>query len=406
MASVITRAAPSSSPPRERAAGAPVLISADGSNPVLERIALSKDGIYDEAWLQDLIFFHPELLPVSQIEPAFSTLVPAAMEVSCAHGNIDNVYLTPTGELVLVEAKLWRNPEARRKVVAQALDYVVALQTLGYSGFEAAVMRAAGQPTASLYSLVADHPDVLSEADFIDAVSHNLKRGRMLALIVGDGIHRETETLAELLASHAGAHFTLALVEIATYRNLATGDIFAVPSTLLKTEMIERGIVVIQDDRTVVRPMTPQAVSHPKSISQEMFYEELAKRSASLPQQLQRFVTTLEPLGVYTDLGKTLGLKVDLPDRTKPLSLGYIQKNGQLWTDTVHASAPADAAQQYLSRIASLIGGSVKQGNYPTATTNGTSAPHLDLLLPAHEAGWRAAISDLINAVRQAADQD
>ena len=41
--------------------------------------------------------------------------------------SLDNLIMTNRGQLALVEVKLWRNPEARRKVVAQALDYAAAV---------------------------------------------------------------------------------------------------------------------------------------------------------------------------------------------------------------------------------------------------------------------------------------
>jgi hypothetical protein len=406
MSSVMTRAAPSSSMSRVRAAGSPLLVSASGGNPVLERIALSGESAYDEAWLQDLIFANSQLLPVAQIEPAFSTLIPAATEVNSGHGYIDNIYVTPTGELVLVEAKLWRNPEARRKVIAQALDYVAALQKMGFAAFEAAVMRAAGVPTGQLYGLVAAHPDAAEEAAFIDAVSRNLKRGRMLVMVVGDGIHSETEALAEMLASHAGAHFTLALVEIATYRNLETGDILAVPSTLLKTEMVERGVVIVEDGVASIRAAPTTSTPKAKSISEEMFYEQLAVRGPGLPKELQAFIASLAPYGVYTVLGSALSLKVDLPDQPRPLSLGYVQKNGQLWTDTVAGAVSMKLAMPYLAALAGLVGGVVKAGAATYVVGADGAAPRIELLLPDHMAEWREAIISLIDAARAAADAE
>jgi hypothetical protein len=406
MSSVMTRAAPSSSMSRVRAAGSPLLVSASGGNPVLERIALSGESAYDEAWLQDLIFANSQLLPVAQIEPAFSTLIPAATEVNSGHGYIDNIYVTPTGELVLVEAKLWRNPEARRKVIAQALDYVAALQKMGFAAFEAAVMRAAGVPTGQLYGLVAAHPDAAEEAAFIDAVSRNLKRGRMLVMVVGDGIHSETEALAEMLASHAGAHFTLALVEIATYRNLETGDILAVPSTLLKTEMVERGVVIVEDGVALIRAAPTTSTPKAKSISEEMFYEQLAVRGPGLPKELQAFIASLAPYGVYTVLGSALSLKVDLPDQPRPLSLGYVQKNGQLWTDTVAGAVSMKLAMPYLAALAGLVGGVVKAGAATYVVGADGAAPRIELLLPDHMAEWREAIISLIDAARAAADAE
>jgi hypothetical protein len=65
--------------------------------------------------------------------------------------------------------------------------------------------------------------------------------------VLGDGIRQEAEALAGLLQSHAGALFTFALVELATWRNLESGDILAVPNTLAQTVMIERGILLFED---------------------------------------------------------------------------------------------------------------------------------------------------------------
>src|SRR3546814_13674822 len=85
-----------------------------------------------------------------------------------------NLYLTPSGDIVLVETKLWRNSQMRREVVAQALDYVAALSRMGYEAFETAVTRGQQAPTR-LYDLVHGHPEALDEAEFIDAVSLNLR---------------------------------------------------------------------------------------------------------------------------------------------------------------------------------------------------------------------------------------
>ncbi|RYG23435.1 MAG: hypothetical protein EON93_24045, partial [Burkholderiales bacterium] len=239
-----------------KAAGQPVLMHAEGSVPLV-RVQLGA-GTKSEAWLQELLFGNPELVPASKIEPAFGTLVAAACEIPCASGYIDNVYVTPEGDIVLLEAKLWKNPEARRELVAQALDYVAALTGMTYAEFEQALRK--GKPTnvhGSLYDVVRDHPTALSEAAFIDALSLNLKRGRMLVLGVGDGIRSEARALAALLQSHAGAHFTFALVEMGIWQNPLNGELLCVPDTLAQTVMIERGIVTIENGAIVVKPVTP-----------------------------------------------------------------------------------------------------------------------------------------------------
>jgi hypothetical protein len=114
------------------------------------------------------------LLSIAQLEPAFGQPIPVAREVPCGHGYIDNLYITPSGDIVMVEAKLWRNGQARREVGTQALDYVSALMSLGYERFQAAVLKSLSSAPTSLYALVAQSPEALDEASFIDAVANNL----------------------------------------------------------------------------------------------------------------------------------------------------------------------------------------------------------------------------------------
>src|ERR1700749_185485 len=57
----------------------------------------------------------------------FSGAVPICRELNPPAGPSDNFMVTPSGLPVLVECKLWRNPEARREVVTQILDYAKEL---------------------------------------------------------------------------------------------------------------------------------------------------------------------------------------------------------------------------------------------------------------------------------------
>ncbi|ATE64194.1 hypothetical protein [Rhizorhabdus dicambivorans] len=383
--------------PKRRCRGTPVVVTADGENR-LERITLG--GVHSEAWLQKLMHDHPSALPIHMIEPAFGDPIAIACEMPCAAGFIDNLFLTPTGEIILVEAKLWRNAELRRKVVAQALDYVAALTRLDYPAFEAMILHGCKLKAPSLHALVADHPDAYDEPEFIDAIARNLKQGRMLVMAVAEGIREETESLVGLLQSHAGAHFTFALVELGCWRDERTGDIVVVPDTLAQTVLIERGIVVIEGGVPKILPSAPgKAATKPHSLSAEMFYEELAKRDPALPNAIQAFIKKVEPLGVYPDQRATLGIKANHPDGHKPISLGFIDKTGKLWTDAVATTVPANIARRYTRRLADLIGGQLSGSDGLAVTTNGSSAPLVSQLLPEHAEAWADAMQSLLAEV-------
>ncbi len=58
--------------------------------------------------------------------------------------------------------------------------------------------------------MVRDVDPEVDEQQFNDALTANLRRGRFLLLIVGDGIREGVEAIAEYLQLHAGLHFSLA----------------------------------------------------------------------------------------------------------------------------------------------------------------------------------------------------
>ncbi len=75
-------------------------------------------------------------------------------------GPIDKSESTPVGGLVLGECKLVRNPQARREVIAQALDYARAIAGWRYEDLEREVRRALKQPTATIWQLVGAASDL------------------------------------------------------------------------------------------------------------------------------------------------------------------------------------------------------------------------------------------------------
>jgi hypothetical protein len=128
--------------PGSAADGIPLLIGAEGDTQALERLPLTPEGrgVYDEAWLQRLIHQNPACLPTAEIEPALDSFSSACCEIPTQRGFIDNLLMTGRGDIAIVEAKLFRNPEARRQALAQALDYSTCLFSMGYAEFEKAAL--------------------------------------------------------------------------------------------------------------------------------------------------------------------------------------------------------------------------------------------------------------------------
>lgn len=384
----------------------PVLIGPGGDSSALERIGFDRQsaGSFDEAWLQRLVHQHPSILPIGQIEPGFGTPVSVCMEMPTSHGPVDNFLITSEGDLILAEVKLWRNPEARRTVVAQALDYASCLNEMDYSELEAAALRgdfSGGPAPRHLYD-VLEGGDVPEESAFVDAVNANLSKGRMLILVVGDGITEQASRLGSMLQSHAGARFTFAMVELAVFQMPDGQGRVVLPRTLIKTEMIERGVVHIDDTRAHVSSPVALASSKPESISSEQFYEAIGLIGSDLPGRLRSMLTSLERHGVYPVFLKSLNLKWDPPGRSKPVNMGYITRRGEIWIGAGNRNASIDVSHQYIENLADSLGFSVDRETYGedwNVVTADGKVPRINVI--ADRLGiWEAAIGEYVKNLR------
>ncbi len=198
----------------------PMLVTGTPDKPEvtsLRRIPLRRDTQPDaleqfkEDWLQAIIDRSPEVLPIDEFYPDATRLCSLGCEIPVPIGQdlgyIDNLLVTDDGHLVLVETKLARNPEALRKVVAQVLQYAMAIGSLGLLQLEQACRRTSVQgrklqdgETIAIRvretgSSMGSGEDIAD--DFEDRLTKNLQRAEVLVLVVADGIPASAERLIE-----------------------------------------------------------------------------------------------------------------------------------------------------------------------------------------------------------------
>jgi hypothetical protein len=187
------------------------------------------------------------------------------MEMNTAAGPIDIVYVTPQGKLVIVETKLWRNPEARRKVIGQILDYAKELQNWSYSDLQREVSRRTGEKGNVPYKLVQNHYPNTDESEFVDGISNSLAQGDFMLVIAGDGIRSDTQAMIQYLDNTANMKFTLAVIETAVYQTDKQDLTFIQPRTLFQTKEIQR-TVYITDFGESPSAEDDQSSSHPSPL--------------------------------------------------------------------------------------------------------------------------------------------
>ncbi len=232
----------------------PLLVtSLDDAGHRLTQIEAKPNDSKNEAWLQELLYAHPELLPVEAFDDLYAPPIPIGREVHTARGSIDNLYISPEGGITIVETKLWKNPEKHRTAVAQILDYAKEVAVWNYDQLCAAVLASSRQ-RGEIHNTSLDQKVALAVSakemelhEFQEGVAACLARAKFLLLIVGDRISPNIALLSNAIQSAPGLHFTLGLVEMQLYEVTAGSDwpIIVVPEVLGRTVERTRGVVKV-----------------------------------------------------------------------------------------------------------------------------------------------------------------
>ena len=237
-----------------------------GGTTSLERARLDPAGLgHDEKWLQALLYAHPELVPLDIIDPGAGRMVPICRELTVPKAGasvfLDILGVTPQGRLVLIECKLWRNPQARREVVAQILEYAALVRQWSYGDLTARIKAATKLGGANpLYDLVSQQVPGIDEANFVDQVSRSLSLGDFLLVIAGDGIRSDLQAISAHLNSNSGLVSRLALVEYQLWID-GNGQTLVVPSVPLRTEIVQQRVVVAPDGSPITLQTDQEDVS-------------------------------------------------------------------------------------------------------------------------------------------------
>ncbi len=333
----------------------------------LTRIPLGgqSDDSFSEDWLQQQLFTHPDLLPVEDIDPVFGPLAPLCRELATPVGYLDNLYVNGLGLLTLAECKLWRNPQARREVVGQILDYAAQLSRWDYETLEKAIGVRLNQSDFSLYHFLrAQGVKTGTEATFIDNISRNLRRGRFLLLIVGDGIREQVEAIGEFLQNQAHLNFSFALVEINVYQlpEVLGPSKLVAPRVLARTVELERAVVRLEEGQLVGAPAVSQPVAasgtigRRTTITEQYFYEALVQIDPDLSAQVQAFLAKTGELGLIVDPTAAY-LMIKTPDRQFNFGgfspAGHMRNYGIAWKTEELGLGPI--GEQYLDQLAALL---------------------------------------------------
>ena len=321
---------------KKSAYGQPILLK--GKNV----ISLNKDDIVDELSIQNLVFDNPSCLPISDIDESFNPIIPVCKELRTPVGPLDILMITPNGDIAIMETKLWRNPEARRKVIAQILDYANELSKWTYEDLQRELNRKLNRKGNTLYEIAKEYDPnlVLNEADFVDNVSRNLTRGKFLLLIIGDGIREGAAGIADFLSSAAHLNFIFGMIELTIY-SFDKNTKIVLPRTIVKTIEIQKinielpkGMYISNSNQELTKSSVKESIVSNELEQKRLFFTNFWKEFVTEldlddPGQVLPKPTITQNLYVYPAKGKYAWISAYFSQSTKRIGVYFRCQNDQ-----------------------------------------------------------------------------
>ncbi|RMF99533.1 MAG: hypothetical protein D6741_08320 [Planctomycetota bacterium] len=179
-----------------------------------------------EVELQDLFLESPSLIPVEEIREGVSQLVFAVGEFGLpGSGNTDILAFSADGDIAIVECKLAANPESKRKVIGQILEYAAFLWGMSYRELDSRIRRMRGKALPALIEeAVAGDWD---QDNFEQGISQSLAAGSFILIIVVDQINEELRRIIRYINECSESAFSLHALEAKRFK--ASGIDILVP---------------------------------------------------------------------------------------------------------------------------------------------------------------------------------
>lgn len=328
----------------------PFLLGTDGiTRPVIRLPRVHQR--FDERFIQELLVTHPQLLPVKAFRPDIGELLCIGREVPTRdNGAIDNLYLSTMGYLVVVETKLWRNPQSRREVLSQILDYVKDIVTRDFEWLASVwtqFRKDRGQSPQPLLEAMSQASDEeLDEGQFVDRVQRAIERGDIIALIVGDGIETRLQQLvSHLCRDSAHLRYSLGLVSLRCYQMPGSqGELLVLPELIQEVQPVQRAYVRIELDETLAGQARIASVVEEDDIiaqtgkritlSEDSLYEALEKTVGKKnTDRVREFIEELGKIGIESEFkAAAVMLKARDPNgESLGASLLAIEKEGRVY---------------------------------------------------------------------------
>ncbi len=211
-----------------------------------------EEGFASEEELQTFLKENADLMPLEEIELGTPPLLCIGCEVGVASGAQDILYIDQNGLLTVVETKLRKNPEARREVVGQILEYAAQMSSWNAADVERQAQRFfAGKNCPESYrgvtletalqGFLQGHQMVqqFSYEEFLQLVQTNIDRGHFRLVIAIDEPPDPLLLTVEFV-NRFSERFEMYLIQLKRFRDNAKNQNIFVPALFGRVASVQK----------------------------------------------------------------------------------------------------------------------------------------------------------------------
>ncbi len=296
-------------------------------------------GYQDEAALRDLLVQEPGLLPLSEIGINGDAAVAIKEFGLPGAGSSDVIVIDHSGAIAIVECKLATNPERKRTVIGQVLDYASALQMLDFDEFDSRVQQKTGRSLESLIELAMTEESEFDSEKFGQRISEALTAGSFSLVIAIDEMDESLRRILDYVSSRSRGEL----------------HIYGLSMRFHQGSKFEAIVPEISNPRSEIAQTQP--VTHWNA---ERFRAAIQSADIAIRPALSELLDFLldnaahEYWGISESYG-TFGFGVLRPDG-RTMSLFTVYTNGTFYINagTLKKQAPADIADRFMREISSI----------------------------------------------------
>lgn len=327
--------------------------------------ALDKVKFTQEGKLQDYLEKYPSLIPLAEIVDGATDLLCIGREVSIPSGSVDLLFIDKDGFLTIVETKLIKNPEIRREVIGQIIEYASYIS----------------QWTADkVYGIANEHlksnldevmvnisGDDFSTEDFRSNIEQNLKNGKIRLIIAVDELVEPLRATVTFLNSYS--NFDVLLLQVSNFEESKTKKVL-IPSLF-----------------GYARKETGSRPSKPK-IGEEVFLarcrEGKHEKAEELYLKAKALTESRRGSGDFINWGVS-GYSYRMPwsgyVNGETLFTAYGDGKLQIWPDLL--ARTGGAGQKYLEKLRNMpiLTNEFSRHKYPTISTDRMKTSDIDTFI-------------------------